>query len=360
MNKNRKAEKIIIKGFLKKSRNSFRLSFFSILIGVWGIVAITSIINGFDSVLMDSITNFYPHITVLGNYTENNNEISEKFKFDLENNLAVTRSGFQFIQVLNTEKTDFFSKSLEYGDFSGAVIGNELSKELGVTLGDEINFFSVKGILPVPKKYKISGIFKTNVYNYDSKIALIQKTEDLTYTGIILRNPKNAEKFKKDYLSAYNSLTWKESNETLTKTVEVDSLITLLISVFVFIMTGFSISNSVTFSILNRKKEIGILKSIGFGKTEISSVFLRESIYISLYGYLAGLSAGVLTSLILKIIKIKLPGGIFYIDYLPVNLDIKTIIFSFFLNFFVVSLFSFFTAYRILKIETLEALKNEE
>ncbi|HOO75329.1 MAG TPA: FtsX-like permease family protein, partial [Tepiditoga sp.] len=194
----------------------------------------------------------------------------------------------------------------------------------------------------------------------DSKIALIQKTEDLTYTGIILRNPKNAEKFKKDYLSAYNSLTWKESNETLTKTVEVDSLITLLISVFVFIMTGFSISNSVTFSILNRKKEIGILKSIGFGKTEISSVFLRESIYISLYGYLAGLSAGVLTSLILKIIKIKLPGGIFYIDYLPVNLDIKTIIFSFFLNFFVVSLFSFFTAYRILKIETLEALKNEE
>lgn len=117
MNKNRKAEKIIIKGFLKKSRNSFRLSFFSILIGVWGIVAITSIINGFDSVLMDSITNFYPHITVLGNYTENNNEISEKFKFDLENNLAVTRSGFQFIQVLNTEKTDFFPNPLNTGIF---------------------------------------------------------------------------------------------------------------------------------------------------------------------------------------------------------------------------------------------------
>ncbi|WP_129409902.1 hypothetical protein [Marinitoga lauensis] len=79
--------------------------------------------------------------------------------------------------------------------------------------------------------------------------------EYLNYTGIYLKNPRNARNIKKQYFNAYLATTWEEQNENFAKAVEIDSYFALIITFFVVLMSGFSISNSVMYSIFTRKKK---------------------------------------------------------------------------------------------------------
>ncbi|BBE31644.1 lipoprotein ABC transporter [Tepiditoga spiralis] len=356
-----KAINTVVKGFLKKAKKNFNFSFFSILIGVWGLIVITSVINGFDTVLIKSITNFYPHLTINGKYKEKLPNELYHFEFNLNNSMISKNGKYDFIQLLELDNTEFYDSLIISGNSkNGVVIGNELAKKLYLKVGNTLNLFELHGFLPISKNYTVSGIFKSGVYQFDSKIAFLKDTSKKKFTGIILKDPKKAFNLKEKYLKNYSSLTWKESNSSLTKTVEVDSLFAFLITLFVFLMSGFSISNSITFSIITRKREIGIFKSLGMTSNQISKIFIREGLIISTYGYLSGLFLGLITSLIISFLKIPLPKGIFYVDYLPISININIVFISLLVTFITVYIFSFFTTRKILKFDTLEALKNGE
>ncbi len=92
---------------------------------------------------------------------------------------------------------------------------------------------------------------------------------------------------------------------------------------------------------------------------DIQKVFISESLIISVIGYLLGLLCGTLTVTVLDFLKIKIPSGIFYVDYLPVSLNVSIAGSSFFIITGIVVFFSFLTTRMISGIDTLEALKDE-
>jgi ABC-type lipoprotein release transport system permease subunit len=125
-------------------------------------------------------------------------------------------------------------------------------------------------------------------------------------------------------------------------------------------MASFSVTNSLTFSFLKRKREIGLLKITGFSNRNIKSIFLFESLLTSIIGYFSGLILSLLTVFILNIIKIPLPKGIFYIEYLPIDFDVSMMFISFFVSILIVSMISLVNLKRLMKFDHIEVLKDGE
>ncbi|SHE87349.1 lipoprotein-releasing system permease protein [Marinitoga hydrogenitolerans DSM 16785] len=352
---------LLIKGFLKRNKKHFLFPFLSIFIGVWGMIVVISVIKGFDKALIDSLTSFYPHIIV---YDKVDKTIgNERFKMYFSTYQGFFNKSNKRISVSYWEMNDmgYYNKLLIKGNIDGSIIGSVMSKTLNLNPGDTINLFYTDDKNNIRlKRLKITGVFHSGIYFIDSSFIIKKETENfLNYTGIYLNNPKNAKKIKSKYLKEYISSTWEEQNENLAKAVEIDSYFALIITFFVVLMSGFSISNSVMYSIFVRKKEIGILYSMGMEKSKISIIFILESLIVAISGFFIGVFSSSITIFILKKIDLKLPSGIFYIDKIPFYLNINDIIISFIFIIILSFVFSFFSSRKLLSFDPVEVLHNE-
>lgn len=346
--------------FFTRSKNNFKFSLIAMIIGVWGIIVVTSIINGFDSLLIDSITNFYPHLVVKGNYTQNSSEIDKIVNFNITSVALINRSKIAFSQLMELDDLSFYEGFVnEKTSTDGLIMGNKLADNLNVDIGDTIITVRTKGLLPIFQESTITGIFESGVSSYDSTFILSQDSNPKEYTGIFLNNPKKAKKFKEKYLYDYSALTWEESNETLAKAVQVDSVLAFMITFFILLISGFSISNSVSFSVFTRKKEIAILRALGFQRTQVSTVFILETFLMSLLGFVIGVIVGILTCWFLIILKIPLPEGLFYVEYLPIKITANSFLIAFLINSFVSIFFSYIASRRASGLNIVESLKEE-
>jgi lipoprotein-releasing system permease protein len=331
----------------------------SVGVAIWGLLVISSIISGFDNVLIKSITDFYPHIIVNGDYSFDEEQIEYTYSISFEKALLV-EPDLKIINIFNTTSLKQFSKKFEENESSNMkhIIGNGLKKYVN---GDKVRIFRLNNFIPNMDIIDIDNYFKTNINSFDENF-LINKVENknLGYTAIVLKNPEKAKSFKEKYLSNYSSLTWKESNQTLAQTIEIDSVISLLITIFIVLMSAFSVSNSLTFSFLKRKREIGLLKTTGFSEKDIKSIFLFETLLTTIIGYFFGLTFSIFTVIFLNIIKIPLPKGIFYIEYLPIDFDFTMMFISFFITIFIVSLIALLNLNKLMKFDYIEVLKDGE
>jgi lipoprotein-releasing system permease protein len=342
---------MLAKSFFKRAKSNFKFSLIAMSIGVWGLIVVNSIINGFGSVLVDSITRFYPHIVVSGYYDQDLSEISHLIHFTVNNVAIINKNQLFFSELIETNDISFYKDFIEINsDTSGLLIGNKLSENIGVNIDDELLLISIDQFLPITKKFQVSGIFKSGIQIYDSNLILHENSEanpkSFNYTGIFLDNPKKAKKIKDRYLNNYSALTWEESNKTLVKAIQADSIFAYIITFFIILISGFSVSNAVSFSIFTRKKTIGILRALGLNKKEISCIFVIESFLISLIGFVIGVIFGIATSIFLLYLKIPLPQDLFYIDYLPIKILPSTFIIPLVTNSFVSILFSFLSLHK--------------
>lgn len=360
MNKKIIAMKTVIFGYFNQSKKDFKFTMISVGIAIWGLLVISSIISGFDNVLIDSITDFYPHIIINGNHKiEKNNEIDYVYHLSFEKAL-IMNSDLKLINIIKTDSLKQFSKNfLNETTNKNYIIGYGLKK---YSENNQIKLLEFNNILPKIQTISFDNYFKTNINSFDDNMIIYKISSDyiFDYTAIVLKNPNKATAFKEEYLKNFSSLTWKESNDTLTQTVEIDSLISLLITVFIVLMASFSVSNSLTFSFLKRKREIGLLRITGFSEKNIKNIFLIESLITSIIGYITGTLFSFLTVFILNIIKIPLPKGIFYIDYLPVKYDFFMMFISFIFTVFIIIIISIINLKRLMKFDYIEVLKDGE
>ncbi|KUK81659.1 MAG: Uncharacterized protein XD96_1087, partial [Petrotoga mobilis] len=136
--------------FFTRSKNNFKFSLIAMIIGVWGIIVVTSIINGFDSLLIDSITNFYPHLVVKGNYTQNSSEIDKIVNFNITSVALINRSKIAFSQLMELDDLSFYEGFVnEKTSTDGLIMGNKLADNLNVDIGDTIITVRTKGLLPI-------------------------------------------------------------------------------------------------------------------------------------------------------------------------------------------------------------------
>ncbi len=230
--------------------------------------------------------------------------------------------------------------------YPGILIGTELAKNLGVFSGDKVTAvspmgrFSIVGMIPKVKQFIVAGIFESGMYEYDSTLAYITIPEaqkffglDRRVTGLeikvadIERADRVAAEIQKDLGYPYYARDWKEMNRNLFSALRLEKIVMSLILIIMILVAAFSIICTLIMIVMEKGKDIAILKSMGAASTNIMRIFMIEGLVIGGLGTLLGALGGFIVCWALgRYHFISLPSDVYYISTLPVTMRLTDFI----------------------------------
>lgn len=348
-----------------------------VFLGTFVLVVALSIANGFEKEVRDRIVGTLAHAKILQyhsrpfiNYDSLCMEILKHPKVIGAAPYIMGKGGVEHDRIqegamimgidaaLESTVTDI-GNAVKYGTFSldsmmshrkrrlpGIFLGIGMADKMGVRCGAEIVLMSlvpVEGeIDPVPKmmRFAVTGIFETGMYEYDLNLIYISlesaqnlfnmkgvegiqiRTTDLFKAGEIAKEVK-------DNLGGYpfKSVDWQSQNKSLFQWMKLEKLIIFIVISLIILVAAFNIISSLIMMILEKRREIGILMSMGSSSRSIMRIFMVNGTVIGFLGSTIGTALGVLICYIqLRWQLIPLPGDIYFINKLPVLLRIVDIV----------------------------------
>lgn len=237
----------------------------------------------------------------------------------------------------------------------GILLGEQLAEQLGADLGDEIivlspqaNIGSAIGGGTVSRQYVVSGKFRTGLFNYDMKWAVVSLEEgrkfmpDYDYsldednyvTGVAanLKDPMKirdvaARIFPTDVsknianglpADKLEPLTWEKANKSLLFALKLEKFAMGSILMLIVIVAGFSISGTMMMTVFHKRGQVSLLRSLGMSHKEVTKLFLSQGFTIGTVGIVVGLLVGIAICLLIKSFQfISLPAGVYHLKFLP-------------------------------------------
>lgn len=207
---------------------------------------------------------------------------------------------------------------------NGIVIGSGISEKMNLTVNDNLNLTSSKGI---NRTFKIIGIFKTNNSNTDKtrsyiNIAAAQQllkegSSYITDINVNIINPEKAEIIarKIQIITGYKAEGWKQANEGLMAASKMRKMIITFVSLTILLVAGFGIYNILNMTISQKINDIAILKAIGFKGKDVVRIFVTQAITIGIIGLIGGIIFAIILISFLKKVYVGGDIGYFPIDF---------------------------------------------
>ncbi len=222
----------------------------------------------------------------------------------------------------------------------GVIVGRELARNLRLYVGDDINVVSPLGGIgpsgPIPKSkpFRVAGIFFTGMFEYDSKylymsVPAAQKfldlDEDVTGIELKVKDPDKTERavdaIRATLGPGYEVKDWKEINRNLFSALKLEKIAMFIVLCFIILVAAFSIIANGIMLVVEKGREIAILKSMGASDGTIMVIFLILGLYMGLLGTGAGIAIGILACLGLSHFGVSLDPDVYYITQLPVRMN---------------------------------------
>ena len=201
-------------------------------------------------------------------------------------------------------------------DRNGIIVGTELMRTMSLNLGDTVSLAASTGQVHT---FRIVGVFRTGRSDYDltQAFADIKKVQALTdrpqrANSIIIKldDPEQARAVAADLEEAigYKAVSWQESFEDLMNTIVIRNVIMYSVVSAVLIVAAFGIYNVISTIVLEKHRDIAILKSIGFRAQDVRRIFIIQGLILGFMGTLLGLPFGSLLMEALGQVSMKPPG----------------------------------------------------
>jgi len=260
------------------------------------------------------------------------------------------------------------------------LIGNELAPSLGVWLGDDVAVISPQGepsalggILPKIRTFRVAGIFETGMYEYDTSMAYCALTEAQSFlkmgsavTGIAVKTNDffhardTATRVQTALGSPYWARDWIDMNRNLFSALKLEKVTMFLILTLIILVAAFNIISSLVMVVMEKGREIAILRSMGATRLFIRRIFLWQGSLIGCTGTLIGLVIGLILCTVLdKWHFIQLPGDVYYFTTLPVRMQASDFALVTLAAAALSLLPTLFPAWQAGRLEPVEALRYE-
>jgi len=370
-------------------------SIFSILgvaIAVTVFIVSLTVSNGLEKNMISSLLTLSPHILIKDSkksFFENYEDVIEKTKGikDVKavipqinsqsiirfNNFAkgVLAKGIDAKNVKNDFNLRILKGSNDVSELESILIGEELSNELQLKVGDELSLVSAEN---KELKLKVKGIFKTGFLDYDSNLVIVPlKTMQIileqggvaTEIGIITGHPQKIEEvvekvFEKLQKSDFKVTSWKRINHNLLNAVQFEKFVLIAILSLLLIIACFAVSVILNMIVREKIKDIGILKSIGYTNRHIRNVFTIEGLIIGVSGMiLASIISPIILLTLKKLFKMYMGNSYYYLEELPLYISIKELSIIYVVAFAVVFISTIYPAAKAARMKPVEALKYE-
>ena len=229
------------------------------------------------------------------------------------------------------------------GGESGIVLGQYLATSLGVSRGDYVYVTSplqgtatIFGMIPRVKKFKVVGIFASGMYDYDSSLGYISIPAAQEFLGlgryvtgieIKVNDMYNAPRIADSVIRAlggfpYTASNWIELNRNLFSWMKTEKIVMFVILMLIVAVAAFNIISTLIMVVMEKRRDIGILKSMGATSKSVMRIFIAEGVAVGLIGTGLGCLAGFVGCYLLQKYKfITLPGDVYFIDRLPVKME---------------------------------------
>ena len=372
------------------------LSVAGLSVGISALLITLFILNGFEKVISKKIADFDGHIRVKHylNYPIPS-EILEMDSILFHYKETVSQSRFIqkpallrkgkvaegiIVEGIEPDRVEFINDILVSGrnDISGnqIVIGERLANQVNITIGDKIVLFdlaTLNGSNKRLKQFVVAGFFHSGMLEYDNHMIYmnLEQADRLFHmnekvSGQILRLSEAkwanelSEFLKKDLAYPYMVMTWKEKNRSLFKWMDIQRWPILFIFSLIAMVGLVNIISALAMIVLDKTRQIGILKSLGVSHTGLRQLFL-------FYGFMIGLAGAIIGSFLALLLAwmqnnfkiITLPEDIYFMDFIPMDVSIFDV-FSIAIISIVCAIFAaIWPTVRAERIEPADALRYE-
>jgi len=437
-------------GFI--SFNTF-LSIFMVFIGVFILVVVISVMNGFQSQIKDKIIDVDSHITVTKEFESNpsgfiyDDKLTEKIKsvngiksalpYFQGNGLLkiagdikpIMLRGFGEIGNMPEQLNKFIVREpiIKNGisDFSNIfgllnnvskiknttfekpgeiILGEEMKNLHNIEIGDVVELIVPRGKIgsdsmePGIGRFKVKGFFKTGYYEYDTSLLFISLSDAQNLFGArkrvsgisikiddIYKIDQYAKKLRDMIDFRYAVMTAEEKNGNLFYALKLEKLIMTVILFLVIVSAGFTIMGTLAMVVMEKRRTVGILKSLGATPQSIMTIFVMEGFLIGLAGSISGVVCGLAFSLNLEaiisfvekvinhigafiyplisegqFIGISLvPQNVYYIEGIPTQISPEFVAFIGSFAVFLSTLSAVFPAWHASRLNPVETIRYE-
>ncbi|MFH1847112.1 MAG: FtsX-like permease family protein [Candidatus Omnitrophota bacterium] len=338
------------------------ISVLGVALGIASLIIVLSVMNGFDIEVRDKIIGTYSHLVIMreGGISDHGSLISDLESMDGITDASAFISGQAILKKDDTvtgillkgvsaDKESRVTEIMEYIDNTELegdriVLGSELMKSRGISKGDIIELIVPRSLTDLKKKsVKVSGIFNSGRYEYDANIAitgletaaeLFDMDEVITGIAVHLEDGMAAEKIKHDLQARlgypYIVRSWMDMDRNLVSALALEKKMMFAILLLVVIVACFNIAGALIMMVMEKTKDIGILKAIGANSRGVSVLFLLEGALIGFTGIILGTAAGIwiaknintITEFIEKTAGINIfPSDVYYFTEIPVKVN---------------------------------------
>lgn len=392
------------------------ISIVGVMVGVMALIIVLAVMSGFEKTLKEKILGTQAHLHLLKATQEGMDQYQEVTKRVEKVRGVASAAPFIISQVMLSSESNVFGvvlkgidpdrvgrvtelannlksgrledlKGGKEGDAPGIILGVELAKHLSVSLEDSIQVISPlgtvtpMGMMPKMKRFKVKGIFYSGMYEFDNTMAYVSLESAQKFfsmgdrvTGIeiktddIYKVKEIGREIRRKLGFPFWTKDWMEMNRNLFSALRLEKIAMFIILVLIVLVAAFNIISTLIMVVMEKNKDIAILKSMGASSRSILKIFTIEGGVIGVVGTVLGTILGLgaafnlemITDFVERLFGFKiLSSDVYYIDKLPSQVNPLDVILIVLTAVLISLLATLYPAWRGSKLDPAEALRYE-
>ncbi|KQC13768.1 MAG: hypothetical protein APR63_07475 [Desulfuromonas sp. SDB] len=386
------------------------LSIGGIMVGVATLITVTSIMNGLHNDIKNKIIGVNAHIIITQGVSMPDSarqeivSIINEDKYLSDNVIGMTPFVFSKVMIKRRNLVDGvmlrgceiesshqvinIDSSIVEGSFLGApqhqgvmpvVMGVMLAEAMELEVGDVFEIYSIltgtmTPIGPVPKVYKaeVVGLVDIGLYEYNSSwifttLPDAQKIMKLNaeVTGFqlavknVLDSRKISNRLQQKLGYQYVVQDWLGLNKNLFSALKLEKIVMMLVVFLIVVVAAFNIISTLIMIVMQKTREIGILRSIGVRKIDVVKIFIYQGTILGIIGTILGVGSGLLLCWILGKYKFPIDTDVYIISSLPIMIDYLDVLIISIASVLVSFMATLYPAFKASKLVPVEAIRYE-
>jgi lipoprotein-releasing system permease protein len=392
------------------------ISIAGVTVGVMALIIVLAVMSGFEKTLKEKILGTQAHLVISKAGQEGMDHYEEVLKkvegvkgvasgapfilslvmLSSESNVSgVALKGIdpdlegkvtELVHNLKSGRLEDLKKTGQ-GDLSGIILGVELAKHLGVSTNDTLQVISPLGtmtpvgMMPKMKRFRVVGIFYSGMYEFDNTFAYISIESAQKFfsmgahvTGIEIKTDdiyqvkKIGKEIRREMGFPFWTRDWMEMNRNLFSALKLEKIAMFIILVLIVLVAAFNIISTLIMVVMEKNKDIAILKSMGAPSKGILKIFIIEGLVVGVLGTLLGTILGLgaafnlekITGFVEHLFGFKiLASDVYYIDKLPSQVNPLDVVLIVITAILISLLATLYPSWRASKLDPAEALRYE-